>query len=253
MFVMRILLCTVFISIASLSQVSAQPEPESRITYLNHLGVHEIALEVETALKDLLISYSGFMPGPRREQVASYFSFILTVTGYTADNLLALNDEGVDIAHALTSNNRPLVEQALFADLVVKGSVVSEEWIIDDPEYQIREVKVRVEEFYKGESESEEIVIRQRNGLEYGENPATAAPLEEGNTYLLFLNNPLFRYTLFRETGNFEESQLPSYADRHSIYRHYEMDKKRILWSGYNNRKSKKALEEVRWLDTFFD
>ena len=232
---------------------TAQPQPETRQSYLDHIGSHETAVEIEKTLTSILNRYAGFLPGTRKEQIADFFSFVLTVNGYTSEVLETLSDEGLNIGHALTADNRPLVEQSLMADVAIKGTVQGEKWINDPSGDQIREVNIQVLDIFKGELNSETITIRQRNGREYGENPAEAALLESGKTYLLLLNNGLFRYAVFRNTGNFAESQAAKYANYFSIYRHYEMSNKRILWSGYNKRKSKKALEDIRWLDSFTD
>ena len=231
----------------------SQPQDDAREEYLHQMGTSEINTGVEQELTGILNRYAGFLPTSRKVQLANFFSFILTINGYSGDQLNTLNQEGLNIGHAITADNRPLVEQSLLADFVIKGKVLSEDWTVDQAGNQIREINILVEETYKGLSDTETIIIRQRNGREYGENPAEAAPLEQDRTYLLLLNNGLFRYAIFRNTGDFGESQSPAYNNLYSIYRHYEMDDKRVLWNGYNSRKTKKALKEIKWLDSFSD
>ena len=229
----------------------AQPVLQDRNTYLKHIDAYETSQGVEAALATLLEKQPSFLMASSKQQIAAFFSFVLTLNGYTGDILLELREEGLDVAHAITANNRPLVEQALMADLVVKGTVSGEAFVDGEPGALFREITVRIDDVFKGAIDAEEITIRQRNGREYGENPAEAARLEQGRSYLLLLSNGLFRYAVFSDTDDLPESQSADYSNYYSIYRHYEMDGQRILWSGYNKRKSKRALDEVRWLDTF--
>ena len=249
---MRLASPTTFLLIAWMI-LSTNLNAQTREEYAQHLNADETMVNVEQTLRSILNSYAGFLPATRKEQMASFFSFILTLNGYTGEKLQTLSEEGLDIGHAISANNRPLVEQSLMADYVIQGIVEEDTWSEDDTGNQIREITILVLDTYKGLPGNDKIIIRQRNGREYGENPAEAAPLTKGNTYLLLLNNGLFRYAVYRNTGDFPLSQSAEFATYFSIYRHYEMDGKRILWSGYNKRKTRKALEEVRWLDSLSD
>lgn len=252
---MRILLFSLLLSIqwTLLSDLlcAQTQEPDLRTVYLKQISKHQTSLGVEQALTKLLATYPTFLPTDDKRQIASFFSFVLTLNGYTNEKLHALNEEGLSVAHAITANKRPLVEQALLADLVIQGTVVGDTLIDGEPGELLREIRIRVDDLFKGSLASDEIIIRQRNGREYGANPARAASLDEGKTYLLLLSNGLFRFALFSSNQSIEESQLPAYANYYSIYRHYEMDGERILWDSLNKRKSKKALSEIRWLDGF--
>ena len=239
----------------TMQRVTAQPQfqqQETRQLYLEREGLADTAFEVESALVDLMNKKAGYLPAPRRAQMATYFSFVLTLSGLNAQDLQMLDAEGLDILHAISSDNRPLVEQSLLADLVVTGTVLGHKKITNAAGDAFTDVSIKVDDVFKGILPETTITIRQRNGLEFGENPREAAQLTEGKTYLLLLSNSMFRYGMSSRVAEndlaliVEEEALPSYF---SIYRHYEMAGDRVLWSGYNKRKTRKALKDVRWLD----
>lgn len=232
---------------------------KGRHAYLESLSLLDASRDVETTLSTLIQKKAGFLPPARRAQIANYFSFVLTLNKWDGTTLKILNDQGLDIHHAITSDERPLVEQALLADFVIVGTVqeyndISTDDLQNGSGDRYRDIKIQVKDVYLGEAPSESIFIRQRNGLEYGENPREAADLLPGKAYLLLLSNSLFRFgQASRRNSEVQPlaisiEEIPAY---YSIYRHYEMSKGRVLWSGYNKRKTKKALKEIQWLDSF--
>ncbi len=239
--------------------VQAQPGQSNeslkgRHAYLESLSLLGTSQDVETTLSSLIQKKAGFLPPARRAQIANYFSFVLTLNKWDGATLKLLNEEGLDIHHAITADERPLVEQALLADFVIEGTVQEYSNLENDNGDLYRDIKIQVKDVHLGEAPAETIFIRQRNGREYGENPREAAELLPGKTYLLLLSNSLFRFGQARESTPKGQSltispdAIPVY---YSIYRHYELSKGRVLWSGYNKRKTKKALKEIQWLNTF--
>lgn len=225
---------------------------QSRLQYLEAVGLENTYQEVQTALLNLLDREAVYLPRPRREHMSLFFAFVLTLHGQQAKDIETLHGAGIDVAHAFSADNRPLVEQALLTDLVVTGTVEGDTLLRAVDGTVFRDVRIRIKDVYRGITPAVVITIRQRNGREYGENPAVAAALDTGNTYLLLLSNGLFRYSQARRTTaattslRVPDEALDSYF---SIYRQYEMDGDRVLWSGYSKRKTRKALEEVRRLD----
>ena len=226
--------------------LSAQPDPLARANYLTSLQLTEQAGDVETSLLDLLNRNAGYIPSGRRIQTASFFSFVLTLNGLSGDHLNRLQEEGIDLVHAMTAQNRPLSEQSLFADTVVKGRVVERKTFADSNDETF--VEIDVQDVFKGNTAAETIFIYQQNGREGGEQPNSAAKLEPGQTYIFLLSNALYRYGLERRKNDIENSSVPGADLSYVIYRLYEMEGDKLLWSGYNKRKTKKALKEVRKL-----
>ena len=224
-------------------EAHAQPDPAARLRFLDALELREQAIEVEETLLDILNRRVGYLPASRRAQTASFFSFVMTLNGLTSKKLQQLHDDGLDIAHALTSSERPLNEQSLMADAVLRGKVLQRITESDDRVF----VEIEILDVYKGTTEGSTVYIYQRNGQEGGEQPNAAADLEIGNTYLLLLSNGLYRFSVFRRGES--DTAIPSQGAGYVIYRLYEMDGETLLWSGYNRRKTRRALEEVRRLD----
>ncbi len=229
-----------------------QARQEARNRYLQENDLLETSQAMESALLAYLNREAVYLPAPQRMQTASFFSFVMILHRMRPADIDRLSEAGLDIAHALTADNRPLKEQALMTDLVVTGTVNDHELLTADDGSEFKDIHIQIKDTYKGIAPAEVITIRQRNGREYGENPAAAAELEIGDTYLLLLSNGMFRYgqmsrsTPAQENVRVSEEKLPTYF---SIYRQYKMDGDKVLWSGYNKRQTRRALEEVRWLD----
>ncbi len=235
-----------------LAQNNPQTQQETRMRYLEANDLLETSQAMEAALLTYLNREAIYLPAPRRMQIARFFSFVMILHKMQPEDISMLAEAGLNVAHALTADNRPLKEQALMTDLVITGTVNEYEMVTANDGTKFRDIHIQINNTYKGIAPDDIITIRQRNGREYGENPAEAAELEPGDTYLLLLSNGMFRYgqssrsTPAQENVQVPEDRLASYF---SIYRQYKMDGDKVLWSGYNKRKTRKALEEVRWLD----
>lgn len=231
----------------------AQESGLSRSEYLGAVGLLDAATDIEMLLLNSLEAAAPDWPLEQRTQTSALFSYILTVNGLTADVLVTLSEEGLDVLHAITSDSRPLVEQALLTDLVIVGKVLREEEEEGDPpDGRATSTYVNVLRRLKGELPSDTIVIRQQHPVEA--RPRDIRP-EKGRTYLLLLSNGIYRYGAARRAAEISEARwTPSDAWRglrhYSIYRIYPMDRDgRVDFAGYDLRQTEQSFQEIERLD----
>ncbi|WP_420456031.1 hypothetical protein [Rubrivirga sp.] len=217
---------------------AAQPATAAdRAAFLGRLNLQDDALTLRGVLFDALRQTEPDAPRADHGDRAERFAFFLVAHGVTVDQVVALIDAGVDVLHAIAADERPLEEQSLLADLVVRAEVI-EMRPGDAPEDGFRgSALVRVLDTYKGVAPGDTLVVRQRER----ETPTFA-----GQTYLFLLSNRMYRFAVARRRADVPEADL---GVRFSTYRQYPMADDTLLWSGYTADDTAWALANVRVVD----
>ena len=217
---------------------AAQPaSPADRALFLGRLNLQDDALTLREVLYGALLQTDTETELRDHADRAERFAFFLVAHGVTVEKVPALIDAGVDVLHAISADERPLEEQSLLADLVVRAEVV-ELRPDDDPADGFKgSAVVRVLTAYKGTAPGDTLVVRQRE---------RETPTFEGQTYLFLLSNQMYRFAIARREADVSEDEL---ATRYSTYRQYPMADDTLLWSGYTAEDTEWALENVRIVD----
>ncbi len=222
---------------------SAQDLRLPRDEYFRLIGMYGEYSKLEQFLFDKLSERIPETTKDRRRETSAFFAYVMTANGITARTLAALEAEGIDVVHAITSDARPFSEQALLADLVVVGDAIGEAAPETDDGYG-SSVLVKVHWTLKGEAPGDTVIIRQRQRLEGRGNPFRP---ETGETYLLLLSNGLYRYGAANHAAR-NKGWLPSAepAPYYIIYRIYKMIDGRLDWGGFTRHDTERAFEDVR-------
>ncbi len=216
--------------------LAAQPgDAGQRAAFLGSLNLQDDALVLRDALYEAFRQTDPGAPPDAHYDRAGRFAFFLVVNGVTAEDVIRLVEGGVDVLHAVTSDERPLAEQALLADLVVVGEVIGP--APDSRDGYSGGVRVRVLDALKGDVSADTLTVRQRRDRD---GPAVA-----GQRYLFLLSNGIYRYGLHR-MGTAEAVPEAERARRFSIYRQYRMDGDVLVWNGYSAEDTARALDAVR-------
>ena len=229
---------------ATIHSSFAQDRTTARREFLREHGLEEQAARLEEFLRYGLEVRAPSWSLEDREREAFNLSFVLLMNGITLDAALAVQDAGVDVIHAIAANARPLVEQSLLSDLVVIADVVSQE-VTEYPSdgFQVTSTVV-VREVLKGDPPQDTLMTRQRGQV----SERNVLP-EVGGTYVLLLSRGMYR---FRAAVQRPESGSPSETGTqpiYNIYRIYRLVDGRILWAGYTEAQTTRALGEIKWLD----
>lgn len=222
----------------------AQRSPEARAEYLATQGLTEEAEAIEAMLREGLRE-QGMGTARRRARTADFFSFVLAVSGITLDTIERLEEEGIDLARATTGRSRPLMEQALLADLVVVGTVVGVDQNSGIPDTHNYTLTVGVSDTLKGSVPGDTILIRQKQRV----SPQSPDPKPEvGETFLFLASNALYRYSLHRNTAPDARPPADEMRRRYSIYRRYRIEEGRLLWKSRSREETQQALDDIRRL-----
>lgn len=211
----------------------------------------ETGEEIEEVLLDRLEDRE-MGTAKQRVRTADFFSFILSISGITPDDLVQLEEKGIDIVHTTSARARPLMEQSILADLVVVGKIVSVEAdgeLADDHRHTLT---VFVTDTLKGAVPSDTILIRQKQRV----SPQSRDPKPEvGETFLFLVSNGVYRYYLHRNTTPDARPPESEIRRRYSIYRRYRIDEGRLLWEGRTREETRRALGSIetvdRWLESW--
>ena len=221
----------------------AQRDPVARADYLRTRTLTEPATAVKRYLLEELRERQMGTSAGQRVRTADFFSFVLILSGVTRDAIARLEDRDVDVIHAITAQARPLVEQALLADLVVVGCVVAVDTTTALSDGHTYGLTVAVEERLKGPVPADTILIRQKQRVSSRSPDPTP---EAGERFLFLASNGLYRYYAWRG------GQAPPDAvlrRRYSIYRRYRLQDGRLLWRDQTPRQTRQAFRRVRILD----
>lgn len=222
----------------------AQRSSEARAEYLAAQDLEDEAEALDSYLLDGLRE-QGMGTGPQRKRTADFFSFVLAVSGVTLDTIDRLEEEGIDVIRAITGRSRPLMEQALLADLVVVGTVVGVDQNSEIPDTHNHTLEVVVSDTLKGSVPADTILIRQKQRV----SPQSPDPKPEvGETFLFLTSNGLYRYYLHRGTSPDARPPETEMRRRYSIYRRYRIEEGRLLWKNRNPEETQRALNDIRRL-----
>lgn len=217
----------------------AQDMTAVRNVYLDSLGLVMQKAQLEDFLLFGLEKRAPTWSQEDREREASSLAFVLTMNGVTLESALAAQDAGLDVIHAIAANARPLVEQALLADVVVIADIVHQERSDEPGDGFEMSTSAVVRSLLKGFLAQDTLVLRQSARV----SERNIIP-EMGGTYLLLLSRGMYR---FRAATRGSKPVSPS-ETHFNIYRIYRMVDGRVLWQGYSEQKTEEALEEIRKL-----
>ena len=234
------------IVLAAAPPVSAQQVGIPHDEYFRLIGMYEQFAGLEQYLLDRLSTEKPEMPEARRRQTATFFAYVMAANGLTAEDAAQLASEGIDLVHAITSDTRPFIEQALLTDLVVVGDALGEH-PTDEQDGYGSSALIQVRWILKGDAPGDTVVIRQR--VRPAGHGREVRP-EAGGSYLLLLSNGLYRYGAANHAAR-NDGWLPSEVtpQHYIIYRIYEMDGGRLDWGGFTQEDTDLAFQEIRRLD----
>lgn len=205
------------------SLTTAQTNRISHQDYLDAIGMGDDYLVMSNILvRGLQLEVPGNTPEYYINN-ASFFSMILLLNKVKPRDYYLLEEQGVDVLHAITADTRPFSEQSLLSDLVITGTVTDIETSTPMDDGFDVSVKVLVQDILKGGVPGDTITIRQRN-LDRLSDSLTRP--EEGRSYLFLLSSGVYGYQKanyqFANTGE-AEAGAPDFGneDTFLIYRIY--------------------------------
>ena len=169
------------------------------------------------------------------QQNASFFSMILLLSGVTPRHYYLLDDAGIDIIHAITSDNRPFSEQSLLADLVVLGTVTDLNPDDSPNDGFAYTATIAIDKLLKGAAPSDTVYIRQRSSAV---RTGSGSQLNVGGNYLFLLSSGVYGYQTagYRLNRRGEvDAVAPALGDERTfvIYRLYPFQNGEIIPATY--------------------
>lgn len=231
-------------------RAQTQRNPAEQMAYLEQIGRVDEALALRTRLFEALESDPLAVESDRWPALAQFFCYVMAANGITArmyDEMITWEDPSIDIIRAISSDQRPLVEQSLFADLVVLAEVVSMK-DVDGPENRRRsDITFRILDRLLGASPGETVVVHQRSSLEEVKQPGSREiNPRKRDQYLLLLSRGLYGFGRWRRGETVGEELLN--GNEAMVYRFYRYVDDRLVWSGYDDEDTERALNQVRKL-----
>jgi len=178
---------------------------------------------------------------------ASFFSMILLLNKVKPRDYYLLEENGIDVLHAITADTRPFSEQSLLADLVITGIVTDIETNSPANDGFDVSVKVLIDDVLKGGVPGDTITIRQRN-LDRLSDSQTRP--EKGRSYLFLLSSGVYGYQKanyqFANTGE-AEAGVPDFGNENTflIYRMYNKRGETILGPEVNVSAIREEMKSV--------
>lgn len=254
--VMRAVARVLFITTAFCLVTAPSFGRQAMISHEEYLNAAGVEAEAEELKQFLLSGMKEELPGMTEhwyQTNAGFFTFILLINGVTPPIAYNLQNEGIDMIHAITSDARPLGEQSLLADLVILGEVIRvtrNDKIEDGFDMS---VEVRIEELLKGESPGDTIVIRQNERRRLAETNPDNKP-EEGRMYLFLLSSGMYGYQLVNHDLRTKGEALVSLSQANRernfvIYRIYPYSNGQLQWLSYTRQDTEQAFEQIRLID----
>lgn len=186
-----LLLLIIFSVLLNTGPILAQGNRISHQDYMNAIGMGDDYL----VLSNILVRGLQYeVPGNTAEYYinnASFFSMILLLNNVKPRDFYLLEEQGVDVLHAITADTRPFSEQSLLADLVITGTVTDVETRLPKNDGFDVSVSILVEDILKGAVPGDTITIRQRN-LDRLSDSQTRP--EKGRSYLFLLSSGVYGY-----------------------------------------------------------
>jgi len=178
---------------------------------------------------------------------ASFFSMILLLNKVKPRDYYLLEENGIDVLHAITADTRPFSEQSLLADLVITGMVTDIETNSPANDGFDVSVKVLIDDVLKGGVPGDTITIRQRN-LDRLSDSQTRP--EKGRSYLFLLSSGVYGYQKanyqFANKGE-AEAGVPDFGNENTflIYRMYNKRGETILGPEVNVSAIREEMKSV--------
>lgn len=228
-------LCLLFVTLSA-GPLTAQSNRISHQEYLEAIGMGDDYIVMSNILVRGLQLRE---PGNTREYYinnASFFSMILLLSNVSPRDYYLLEEQNVDIIHAITADTRPFSEQSLLADLVLLGTVTDIETNTPLNDGFDVSVNVIVDDLLKGSVPGDTITIRQRNLNRLSDSLTRP---EEGRSYLFLLSSGVYGYQKanyqFAQTGE-AVAGIPDFGNEQIfvIYRMYNKRGDAILEPGMN-------------------
>lgn len=203
--------------------ITAQTNRISHQDYLEAIGLGDDYIVMSNILvRGLQLEVPGNTPEYYINN-ASFFSMILLLNNVKPRDYYLLEEQGIDVLHAITADTRPFSEQSLLSDLVITGTVTDIETGSQANDGFDVNVKVWVEDVLKGSVPGDTITIRQRN-LDRISDSLTRP--ETGRSYLFLLSSGVYGYQRanyqFANSGE-AEAGMPDFGNEEIflIYRMY--------------------------------
>lgn len=214
--------CLVWIQFAFPAQSIPQEIRISYDDYTKAIGWENDHIVMKNILKDGLIHRVSEQPASYYENSASFFSMVLLLSGVRPQHYYTLEQNGIDVIHAITADVRPFSEQSLLSDLVITGRVVEVvPQSLEEDGFDIT-LKIEIIENLKGAAPKDTILIRQRNSARL---PDSDTRPEQGESYLFLLSSGMYGYHKanhqFRE--NNEAVVMPPQIGRELLFIIYRM------------------------------
>lgn len=184
--------CFIMILIVSKPGISSSQQLSiSHGDYLKAIGWEDNFIVMKNILKNRLMQQIDDKPEAYYEDNANFFSMVLLLSGVEPIDYYRLEENGVDVIHAITADVRPFDEQSLLSDVVILGDVVE---IVDDSTIDDgfdRTVKVKVTDVLKGSVLVDTVQIRRRKPSNMLRNDIRP---ELNRSYLLLLSSGMYGY-----------------------------------------------------------
>lgn len=231
-------------------RAQTQRNPAEQMAYLEHIGRVDEALALRNRLFEALESDPLAVESDRWPALAQFFCYVMAANGITArmyDELVTWEDPSIDIIRAISSDFRPLVEQALFADLVVLAEVVSMKDVEGPDDRRRSDITFRIVDRLLGESPGETVIVHQRSTLKEARQPGSREiNPRKRDRYLLLLSRGLYGFGRWRRGETVDETLLG--GNEGMVYRFYRYVDDRLVWSGYDADDTERAFDQIRKL-----
>lgn len=175
----------------SASQVLSQQLRISYEDYTKAIGMEDDYIVMKNILREGLMNRVEDRPAEYYEDNAGFFSMVLLLSGVQPTDYYKLEQNGIDVIHAITADVRPFDEQSLLSDLVIVGEVVEILPESRDEDGFDRTIKVRINESLKGSAPSGTVYIRRRGSSHSSGRDVTP---ELHRSYLFLLSSGMYGY-----------------------------------------------------------
>lgn len=218
--------------------------------YLKAIGMEDDYIVMKNILKNELMARIGDKPDTYYNDNAGFFSMVLLLSGVTPKDYYTLQQNGVDVIHAITADVRPFDEQSLLADVAVTGrvaEVLSE--TLDGDGFDIT-LKIEISELLKGVIPGDTLQIRQKNASRL---PGSDTRPVLNESYLFLLSSGMYGYHKasyqFRKTSEAVVSP-PQFGAEETfvIYRLYPYKNGKLFRSAQQTEAAFNSLKTVDYL-----
>lgn len=245
-------LLVVFLISTLTNQVNSQQLSIAHEDYMRAIGWEDDFIVMKNILKNELINRIKDKPDAYYSDNANFFSMVLVLSGVQPTDYYVLQNNGVDVIHAITADVRTFDEQSLLADVAVLGKVIdiiSESRAEDGFDITL---DVEILQLLKGEVIGDTIQIRQRNASRL---PGSETRPELNESYLFLLSSGMYGYHKanhqFRDVDQKKEIivSAPHFGNEEVflIYRLYPYRNEQILRAPQNIIS---AINDLRMVDT---